>query len=292
MRAFRTTWFLVGALGLITLGLLAGGCYSLFGSSRKTERSSSVVSFLYPDQKDPLPPTAIPVLRLPLRVGIAFVPSENAGNRGYYGEPAISEMQKTVLMQRVAEEFKGRDYIQSIETIPVTYLRPGGGFDNLEQVRRLMNIDVVVLVAYDQVQFTKDNFLSLSYWTIVGAYIFQGNKNDTQTLVEAAVYDIASRHLLFHAPGTSQVQASTALVYLDQNLRADSAKGLDQAMADLTKNLKTQLEEFRERIKRSPGEVQIEHRAGYSGGGEFGAAFVAALGLLALGRWRTRRRVG
>jgi rhombotail lipoprotein len=152
-----------------------------------------------------------------------------------------------------------------------------------------MNLDVVALVAYDQVQFTNENVLSLAYWTIVGAYIFHGNKNDTQTLVEAAVYDIPSRHLLFHAPGASQVQAGTAAMYVEQNLRADSAKGLDLAMADLTKNLKTELEAFRERIKHSPGEVQIEHKTGYSGGGEFGGGFVLALTLLFLGRWTTRR---
>ena len=268
---------------------LLGGC-ALLGLSRKSERSSSVVGFLYPNQNDPLPPTSIPVLRLPLRVGIAFVPaSGDSSNRGYYEQRGISEMQKTMLMQRVAAEFKGRDYIQSIEIIPATYLRPAGGFDNLDQVRGLLNIDVIALVAYDQVQFTNDNFLSLSYWTIVGAYIFKGNKNDTQTLVEAAVYDIPSRHLLFRAPGVSRVQAGAAGIYLEQNLRADSAKGLDLAMADLTVNLKTQLEEFRERIKHSPGEVQIEHRPGYAGG-ETGGLFTAALALLGLGRWLTRRR--
>jgi rhombotail lipoprotein len=276
-----------GLAGLFLVGLLASGCAGFFGVSRSTERSSSIVGYLYPDQKDPLPPTTIPVLRLPLRVGIAFVPPVASG--GYYGQPRISEMQKNALMQRVADEFKGRDYIQSIELIPATYLRATGGFENLDQVRQLLNLDVVALVAYDQVQFTNENVLSLAYWTIVGAYIFHGNKNDTQTLVEAAVYDIPSRHLLFHAPGASQVQAGTAAMYVEQNLRADSAKGLDLAMADLTKNLKTELEAFRERLKHSPGEVQIEHKAGYSGGGEFGGGFVLALALLFLGRGQMRR---
>jgi rhombotail lipoprotein len=278
--------------GFVVLGLLLGGC-AMFGLSAKTEHSSSVVGFLYPNQKDPLPPTTIPVLRLPLRVGIAFVPGRNdAYNRNGFAQGGISEMQKEQLMQRVANEFKGRDYIQSIEIIPSTYLRPAGGFDNLDQVRNLLNIDVVALVAYDQVQFTNDNFLSLTYWTIVGAYIFKGNKNDTQTLVEAAVYDIPSRHLLFRAPGASRVEAGTAAVYMEQNLRADSAKGLDLAMADLTPNLKSRLEEFRERVKNSPGEVQIEHKPGYSGGGEFGGIFASALVLLGLLRWRLGRRVG
>jgi rhombotail lipoprotein len=61
------------------------------------------------------------VLRLPLRVGIAFVP----------GVSDISEQQKTLLLTRVAAEFKGLDYIQSIEIVPSTYLRTGGGFENL-----------------------------------------------------------------------------------------------------------------------------------------------------------------
>jgi hypothetical protein len=95
-----------GLAGLFLMGLLASGCAGFFGVSRNTERSSSIVGYLYPDQKDPLPPTSIPVLRLPLRVGIAFVPPVASG--GYYGEPRISEMQKNALMQRVADEFKGR----------------------------------------------------------------------------------------------------------------------------------------------------------------------------------------
>jgi len=182
-------------------GLLAGGCFSTGARGpRKTERSSSVVAYLYPDQANPLPPTSIPVLRLPLRVGIAFVPT-GTGKHSYYSDTGVSEQQKSLLLERVAAEFRGRDYIQSIELVPSTYLRAGGGFDNLNQVRSLLGVDVIALVAYDQVQFTNTNFLSLSYWTIVGAYIFQGNKNDTQTMMEAAVYDIPSRHLLFRAPG-------------------------------------------------------------------------------------------
>jgi rhombotail lipoprotein len=279
------------ALLLIGLAaLLAGGCFSMDGP-RKTERSSSVVAYLYPDQANPLPPTSIPVLSLPLRVGIAFVPTGNAKSGGYYAaNNGVSEQQKSVLLERVAAEFKNRDYIQSIELVPSTYLRAGGGFDNLNQVRSLLGVDVIALVAYDQVQFTNNNILSLSYWTIVGAYIFHGNQNDTQTLMEAAVYDIASRHLLFRAPGASRVEAGAAAVYVQQRLRADSASGFDAATTELIANLKTQLESFRERVKKSPGEVKIEHKPGYTGGGDLGAIFAAALGLLLLARSFVRRR--
>ncbi|MBC7367863.1 MAG: rhombotarget lipoprotein [Undibacterium sp.] len=269
--------------------LLTGGCFSM-GGPRKTERSSSVVAYLYPNQTNPLPPTSIPVLRLPLRVGIAFVPTGNAKSGGYYAaDKGVSEQQKSVLLERVAAEFKNRDYIQSIELVPSTYLRAGGGFDNLNQVRSLIGVDVIALVAYDQVQFTNNNILSLSYWTIVGAYIFHGNQNDTQTLMESAVYDIASRHLLFRAPGASRVEAGAAAVYVQQRLRADSAAGFDAATTELIANLKLQLESFRERVKKSPGEVKIEHKPGYTGGGSFDAISAAVLGLLLLARALIRR---
>jgi rhombotail lipoprotein len=274
--------------------LLAGsGCYSWFNAQEKAHRSSSVVAYLYPNETDPLPPTSIPVLHIPLRVGILFVPSMPKNPRGGYdpGSAGFSEAQKTQLLERVAREFRGRDFIESIEIIPSTYLRPGGGFANVDQLRNLLRIDVVVLVAYDQVQFTSENFLSLTYWTIVGAYIFHGNKNDTQTLMEAAVYDIPSRHLLFRAPGVSQTQAGAASVYLAENLRHDSASGLELATDDLIKNLKTQLEDFRVRAKAAPDTVaKIERKPGYTGGGDFGAWFAAALlALLGARAWARRR---
>ena len=124
-----STFALIGSL------LFCGGCAEIFGlSSHKSHRSSSVVAYLYPGKAEPLPPTSIPILRLPLRVGVAFVPA--SGGRGYsegdYSFGAgLSEMQKNVLMRRVADEFKGREFIQSIDLIPSTYLRAGGGFENL-----------------------------------------------------------------------------------------------------------------------------------------------------------------
>lgn len=270
--------------------VFCAGCVS-HRQRKKAERATSVVTYLYPNQANPLPPTTIPVLRLPLRVGVAFVPSGNV-HQEYGANAPITELQKNALMQRVAAEFKGREYIQKIEIIPTSYLRPGGGFENLNQLRSMFGIDVIGLVAYDQVQFTNHNVLSLTYWTIAGAYLFHGNQNDTQTLMETAVYDIESRHLLFRAPGGSRVKAGAAAVYLPQRLRADSGKGFDDATTELIVNLKTQLEEFRTRVKESPGEVKIEHKPGYTGAGSMDGAFAAVLaGLGAVYWWRRRARI-
>jgi len=278
-------WVLTVLAMAATGSFLLSGCALLLDSPQKTDRSSSVVNFLYPGQVNPLPPTDIPVLRLPLRVGIAFVPVAQAGSG------AFSEPQKAALMERVAQEFRGKEYIQSIEIIPATYLRANGGFSNLEQVGSLLDVDVVALLAYDQVQFTNINMLSLVYWTLNGTYLFQGKKNDTHTLMEAAVYDIRSRHLLFRAPGASQVEGrSTVLDLLQSDMREESTQGFDRATKELILNLKIKLEDFRERIKKSPETVKIEHKPGYTGGGAIEGLFAFAFAALALARWVRFRR--
>ena len=275
----RRGFFVVLATAMV-FGVI--GCETF---SRKHGRSSSIVNFLYPKNSRMVVDQTIPVLNLPLRVGIAFVPLNSAGRGNYrFDESGLSEMQKTVLMQKVRDSFKAYPFVQSIEVVPSSYLQDEGGFENLDQLRGLLGIDVIVLLAYDQVQFTNDSFLSLAYWTIVGAYVVEGNKNDTHTLMEAAVYDIPSRHLLFRAPGASQIKGRSTAIAINEELRAASAQSFDAAIKDVIKNLDTQLADFRERVKKAPGEVQIVNKPGYSGGGAFDATWGAAFGLIALAR--------
>lgn len=268
------------------LSVALTGCvgFGLHGP-RKTEKSSSIVDYLYPKQAEPLIAPAVPVLNLPLRVGIAFVPA--SGGRGFVED--FSAEQKTALLQRVADRFRGNAFIGAIETIPSTYLRAGGSFENLDQVRSLLRLDVVVLVAYDQLQFTDPNKLSLAYWTIVGAYVFEGNKNDTHTMLEAVVYDIPSRQLLFRAPGADRLKASSTGVQVREKLRRDSDESFRRAADDLIVNLDRELAAFKERVKQQPEQVQIRHRPGYSGGGAAEGWFALAAGALLFGAWMKRR---
>ena len=278
--------FLAVLATVIVFGLI--GCNTF---SKKHGRSSSIVNYLYPKDSNPIADQTIPVLHLPLRVGIAFVPPNSVGRGNYnFDESGLSEMQKTVLMQKVRDSFKAYPFVQSIEVVPGSYLRPEGGFENLDQLRGLLGLDVVVLLAYDQVQFTNDSFLSLAYWTIVGAYVVEANKNDTHTLVEAAVYDIPSRHLLFRAPGASQIKGRSTAIAIEADLRAASGQSFDEAIKDVIKNLDAQLADFRERVKKAPGEVQIINKPGYSGGGALDATWAAAFGLIALARWLCVRK--
>jgi rhombotail lipoprotein len=264
-------------------GLLAAGCH-MWPQTRNTH-ATSVMQFLYPNDSQHTETPGVPVLSLPLRVGVAFVPG--AGGYGY--GVGISEAAKAELLKQVAAEFKGLPYVKSIEIIPTTYLRPSGGFENLDQVKQMFGVDVIALVAYDQVQFTNEGFMSLAYWTIVGAWVVQGEKNDTQTLMEAVVFDVASRKMLFRAPGTSRVKASSTPVNLSEELQADSRKGFDEANKEMIANLKTELENFKVRVKESPDEFRIEHKPGYTGGGDLGPW--AALGFAGLSLIAVLRRV-
>ncbi len=280
------------SLFILLLLLSLVGC-----ASQQTHTKSSVMEYLYPKSNNTYETPSIPHLKLPLRVGVAFVPAAHGNGsvnnfwtgRSYQG--SMPEAKKNEILEEVSEHFRGLDFVGSIEVIPSSYLTPGGGFSNLSQIKTMYGIDVVALVSYDQVQFTDESMLSLSYWTIVGAYVVSGERNDTSTLMDTVVYDISSKKMLFRAPGTSRVTGKSTPINLSEELRADSVKGFELAAENMAANLKDQLAAFKRRIKENPSEVQISNREGYSGGG--GALggldfFIVFLLSLVLGRRKCR----
>ena len=183
-------------LGWLCIGLSFGfaGCTSLWqGSGMSGSRqgvSSSLVDYLYPKGgKPPVQEQTLPHLKLPLTVGLAFVPS---------GDPrGLSAESKNRLLNEVKQAFVDRDFIGHIEVIPETYLAAGRGFETIDQVARLYSLDVIALVSFDQVAYSEDNTASLLYWTIIGAYLIKGSQNDVQTFVDTAVFDVPTHKLLF-----------------------------------------------------------------------------------------------
>lgn len=278
---------IISPLLVVSLGTLLSGCCGLVQWPKNTQ-SSSVVQFLYPSQQ-PIVQPSIPRLNLPLRVGIAFVPPGKDG----HGELHLSEAEKARVLRKVSADFKQLPYVSSIEVIPATYLRSGGGFDNLDQLRSMLGIDVIALLAYDQMQVSSDTAYSLSYWTIVGAYVIPAQKNDTATLMETVVYDISSRRLLFRASGTGVVNHHSTLVGMGKSLLADSQESFTLAADEMTANLKVELDAFKERIKETPDEVQVSYKPGYGGGAfsGWGAASMALCAVLVM-RFRATRRHG
>lgn len=247
---------------IASLAVLLSGCASWLPRAQQ-KQSGSVVDYLY-DKNEPVAmKPEITTLKLPVRVGIAFVPSP-AWNQGN-----VPEAEQLRMLTKVKEAFSQHVFIGGIEVIPNTYLRPGGGFANLEQAARMFNVDVVALLSYDQIQFNDSNALSVLYWTIIGAYLVHGDQYDIHTMLEATVFDVASRKLLFRAPGISNVKGSASLASFSERARTARLDGYGQALEQLIPNLQRELEGFRDRVK-SDTSVRIEHRPGYRGGGDIG----------------------
>jgi len=259
-------------------------------AEQQTRSKSSVVDYLYPKQSETIITPSTPTLTLPLRVGIAFVPegetsymSRNAWTGARGNGAALTSVMKQELLEKVADRFRSLEFVSEIEVIPTEYLTPGGSFDNLEQIQTMYGIDVVALVSYDQVQFTDEGFLSLTYWTIVGAYVVHGEMNDTNTMIDTVVYDIKSRKMLFRAPGTSTVKGGATPVNLSLELREDSVEGFNIAAEKMSENLKTQLDAFKKKIKDKPEQVNIVHSEGYTGNGTLSVSLIAMIALCTFG---------
>ena len=154
------------SIGLATSALMAG-C----ATQTTRHHATNIVQYLYPKKQNIVEKASIPVLSLPLRVGIAFVPME-----GYQQLLSLSEKDKQDLMKQIGAEFKQYPFVKSIEIIPSPYLMPMGSFTNLDQIRTMYGIDVIALLSFDQVQHTDKGLLSLSYWTLVGAYVIKRGK--------------------------------------------------------------------------------------------------------------------
>lgn len=258
------------SIGFVLVGLV----FVVSCSSQQATYKSSVVDYLYPKEAAKIVEPSIPVLKLPIKLGIAFVPAQSSRKQGYNmwsgnrtSANGLTEIKKMQILGQVSGYFKKYPFIGEIQEIPSSYLTPGGSFANLDQIKTMYGVDVMALVSYDQVQFTDAGFLSVSYWTIVGAYLVSGEKNDTNTLMDTVVYDIASRKMLFRAPGTSIVKGRSTPVNLSEELREDGIKSFDQAAKNMIENLDVQLAAFREKAKQNPEQIKVVKTEGYSGGG-------------------------
>lgn len=271
----------------------AAGCTGALPPSRSV---NSALDFLYPQGVTAAEPASSVTLHLPVRVGLAFAP-----NRSSQPDP-ITEEQKQKLLARVAAAFKEHEAIGHLEVVPAIYLQPAGGFANLDQIRSLLGLDLMVLLSYDQSQFTESTRASWTYLTVVGPFLIEGEKNDTLTVMDAVVYDVHSRALLFRAAGESRVKGWSSPLNVTRKRRTFASEGFDQAVPSLIASLSTALARFEEQAKngtvQGPGTPAValynaegeRITAGGKGGGALGIPellVAALLGVSLLARRRT-----
>jgi rhombotail lipoprotein len=287
MAALRWPILSVGALVL----MLLPGC-----AVQRTGIKSNALEFLYPQGREAAPPADV-TLKLPVRVGIAFAPARPGSHDSF------DETRKQALLTRIVESFRGRDGIASVEAIPSSFLSPGGGFDNVDRLVPAFGIDLLALVSYDQFQSSESGRSSWAYWTLVGAYLVKGEKNETRTIMNTVVYDIPSRAMLFNGSGQSTIQGKSLPVQVDKALRERSEQGFDAATDDLIANLDAALDAFQAQAAsgtvRGPGTpaLALVDASGQpvqsSGGGALPpVAGLGVLVLVSLAALARRRRAG
>jgi rhombotail lipoprotein len=251
----KTLKLLTGLSIFILTVFFLTGCASMAGP-KEAKQSASIVDYLYPKATQaPQHVAGVTYLKPPVRVGIAFAPNDPKAR-------TLPETEKIKLMERIKAAFAGQVFIGSLEIIPSHYLQTAGGFENMEQVSRMFNVDVMAMVSYDQIQFTDSNSLSFLYWTVIGAYIVHGNEHDTQTMLDISVFDVASRKLLMRASGTSQVKGAANLSNYSERSRAARIEGYNKAAEQLIPALQTEIEAFRQSVKTNKN-MRLEPRPGY-----------------------------
>jgi rhombotail lipoprotein len=259
------------------------GCETFYpGHGTTHQSSSSLVAFLYPDGAEPPRENSIPQLHVPLRVGLAFLPS-----RGDPSGSAPDAALKAQLLERVRAHFSDRKFVSEITIIPDYYLGSEKGFAGLESLQRLYSLDVVALVSYDQVMHQDENAWSLGYLTIVGAYVLKGNRYELSTLVDLAVVDPATHSLILRAGGVDQGHGNATLIDLSADARTSAAAGFQAASGQMIEHLDGALADFEQQVRSGHARVQVVPKSGAGGAGAF--SWSSLLALLPLVLWRARR---
>jgi rhombotail lipoprotein len=239
-----------GVKNFVLLGVTLLGLVSLSGCGHyTTQRTSNVLTYLYPGETQPaeisktISKTSLANTPRPIILGIAFVPeSRTISNGGDTKIEPLTEKLKMEMMRELTAQLRQYSIFAEIEEIPSTYLKIGGSFANLDQIRAMTGVDVIGLVSYDQVQFTDRGLISLLYWTGIGWYFVPGEKNDTKTMMDAALYHIPTQKPLLRATGQSGVYHYSTPMNQSQNLRDDSEHGFKEALRMLAENFKEQLD--------------------------------------------------
>src|SRR5262245_58821421 len=99
------------ALILLVTIFAISGCTILNGvcvrdCRREQHESTSLVEFLYPNGSVPPSTDVIPELRIPLRVGLAFLPSQHEG-----GVAGLEAARRDELLEQVRARFTARKFV-------------------------------------------------------------------------------------------------------------------------------------------------------------------------------------
>jgi rhombotail lipoprotein len=278
---------------LITAGMTAAvalsGCAELLcmpNCKAHAHNASSLVDFLYPNGRTPPQQNEIPQLRIPLRVGLAFLPPSEADAMG-----GLDAAHREQLLEKIKERFSSRKFVADIVLIPDYYLASRRGFEGLESVQRLYGLDLMALVSYDQVMHMDENNWSLGYVTIVGAYVLEGSRHDISTLVDLAVVDPKTHALVLRAGGTDTRHGNTTLMSSERETREAAIEGYGAATDQMTEHFDAALTKFESDVRSGKAAVRMVRETGGRTGGGGALGWWSILPLLMLVTFRRSGRL-
>jgi rhombotail lipoprotein len=228
--------------------------------------------------------STVPELRLPLRVGLAFLPPSGGG----YGR-ALDAAHQNQLLEQIRQHFSERRFVSEIVIIPDYYLTSGltrgRGFEGLEGVQRLYGVDLMALVSYDQAVHEDENGWSLGYLTIVGAFVLKGDRHDTSTLVDLAVVDPVSRSLVLRAGGVDVRHGNSTLIDASREARDAGVQGFNAATEQMIEHFDAALNRFEADVRAGKANVHVVNKSSttghsHGGGGALNWTWITVLGLL------------
>jgi rhombotail lipoprotein len=250
------------ALALTGCGILSGN-ECLFRCGEKRAASTPLVEFLYGQQRVPSRDATV-TLQLPIRVGLAFLPSRT-GNPDEGPTPKERER----ILGAIRSSFSDLPYVSEIVPVPSYYfdMSRADGMRQLEQLARLQRLDLMALISYDQRTQVSENRRSFAYLTIVGALVVKGNHNETQTIIDLAVVEPVGRSLVLRSGGVSSTANTVTAIDQPGKLRKQQRVGFDQATDALIANFRTELAAFESRVRAGTADVKVVRQPRGGGGG-------------------------
>jgi rhombotail lipoprotein len=274
--------------------MFCSGCAAFSSNVHTVQRQSNLASFLFGGNAPQSPVQKVP-LTLPARVGVTFVPGDP-------GSANIPDTTKKEVIEAVRSQLaKHTRYVAGAQSIPPMYLIPKGGVNNLEQVARQFDVDVIVLMGANQFQKHERNPLAaLMDITVIGSFIIPGNTVDTSTVLEAAVYHVPSRALIFRTDGADQKSSRSTQYGSSQSAQNDGVSGIEGASKKLVVSIADALVGFEKFDASKAAEIRpipagqdnskgakenywgqvSEYRS--TGGGSFDAAWIIITGVALL----------
>jgi rhombotail lipoprotein len=226
------------------------------GPVRTVQKQSSLATYLFGGTAPQGPVQKVP-LKLPAKVGVAFVPGDLATQN-------IPDTTRKDVIEAVRSQLaKHSRYVAGAQSIPSLYLTPKGGIANLEQVARQFDVDVIVLLGASQFQKHERNslaaFLDL---TVIGAFVIPGNTVDTATVLEAAVYHVPSRALVFRTDGADQKRSRSTQFGANQSAHNDAVSSIEDASKKLVVSIADALVNFEKFDAATASEIKPVPGAG------------------------------